>query len=217
MLSSAKERIIKKRVSLFSWVPFVKLAVLSGSCAMGSAGENSDIDIIIGTEKGRTYLCRAFTLIFLDFLRVRNKSDNKENSPCQSAKADKLCLSHFLSVSSLKMSEPENLYESELYTKIVPVYGSPAMCASFIKDNIGIIGKILEYRSSCLYVGSEKKWLARIIEKTLSGKLGNWLEKKARSIQSKKICNYASYLAADGRKMRVITSEDRVETCYKIN
>jgi hypothetical protein len=237
MLSPAKEKMIKKRVILFAWAPFVRLAVLSGSCAIGSAREDSDIDIVIGTDNKRVYLCRAMTILFLDILKVRNKGNNelapsspsvtkadlsslrrveRGESPKKVIEADKLCLSHFTSISSLKMNEPENSYERESYPKLAPVYGEPSICAAFIKSNIRIIGRGMEYRSSYLYVGSKKKWPARFIEKILSGKLGDKLEKWARLLQSKKISNYASNLAKDGRKMRIITSKDRIETYYKI-
>ena len=205
MLSPAKEKMILRRISLLRHVPFIRLAVLSGSCATGEARDGSDIDLIIGVENGRVYLCRAFTLLFCDLLGVRNKPPLAER--------DKLCLSHFAGMSGLKMNDPENSYEEKSYPFLLPVYGEPSACAAFLQSNAHVIKKFPDYRQSPFYVGKSRRFSALLIEKILSGRFGDFLETQARDLQVKKIWKYAGALSG---KTRVITRPNRVETYYSV-
>lgn len=207
---------IRKRTAIFRRIPFVRLCVLSGSCATGESREDSDIDMIVGVVPGRLYLGRAFTLLVADVLRLRNKVSLSAAND-HASEADKLCLSLFMSMSDLRMNDPENMYEDKLYSKLIPVYGEPAACAAFLKANRNFMKKFPEYRSSSFYIGGDRKWHTVFVERMLSGKFGDWLEKRARTPQVAKISAYSSKLAKDGRKMRVVTSDRRVETHYRIN
>ncbi|MFA5052913.1 MAG: hypothetical protein WC565_02570 [Parcubacteria group bacterium] len=204
-----KEKIIKKRISLFRYVPFVRLAVISGSCVTGNVKNGSDIDIIIGVKDNRVYLCRALTLFICDLLHIRNKPPKPETN--------KLCLSHFMCMSDLKMNDPENSYETESYPFLFPVYGDYSACEEFFMANTHVIKKVPDYREYSLYVGGGKNRFIRIAEKMFSGRLGDTFESFARKKQSKKIQRRIEELAKNGQKTRVITSLNRIETYYNIH
>ncbi|MFA4999642.1 MAG: nucleotidyltransferase domain-containing protein [Parcubacteria group bacterium] len=208
MLGTAKEKIIRKRIALLERIPFVRLAVISGSCVTGNATDDSDIDVIIGAKDNRIYLCRALTLLTCDLLNVRNRPPRPER--------DKLCLSHFMSMSDLRMNNPENSYEADSYPFLFPVYGKSSDCAAFFRMNAHIIKEVPDYEQYSLYIGGKKHWLARLAEKTLSGKLGDMLEKWTQKKQIRRIQERAKALMGKGRKMRVITRPNRVETYYEI-
>jgi predicted nucleotidyltransferase len=220
MLSLKKKKAIARRIDFLRYIPFIRLAVLSGSCATGKAKNESDIDIIIGAKDNRVYLCRAFTLLFCDLFGVRNRPPRSEQNLYYKSDAlseeNKLCLSHFAGMSELKMNDPENLYEKESYPYLFPVYGDSSSCASFIQSNAHIIKDIPDYRSSPLFVNKDKRFLAVIFEKALSGKAGDFLESQAADFQIKKIRKYAASLAKDRHKTRVICRQNRIETYYSI-
>lgn len=215
MLSPEKEKMIVRRVSLLRYIPFIRLAVLSGSCATGEANGGSDIDLIIGAENGRVYLCRAFTLLFCDLLGVRNKppADAEGIQMPALSESNKLCFSHFAGMSDLKMNEPENTYEERSYPHLFPVYGRRSACAAFLQNNAHIIEKFPDYRQSPLYVDKPGRFSASLVEKVLSGKLGDFLEAQAYDLEVKKIWKYAATLSG---KTRVITRPNRIETYYDI-
>jgi hypothetical protein len=208
MSSPVKEKKAKKRISLLRYIPFIRLAVLSGSRVAPEANNESDIDLIIGVKNGRVWLCRAFTLLFCDLLGIRNK-------PPLPGK-NKLCLSHFMSIADLKMNEPENSYEEESYGRLLPVYGDSFVCEAFFKANTDVIKEIPDYNKSPFYAGENRSLVAVIFEKILSGKLGDFLESQARESQIGRINEYAAKIKASGQKTRVICRNDRVETYYDI-
>ena len=208
MSSLEKAKKIRKRISILRYIPFVRLAVLSGSHVTGKANDDSHIDLIIGVEDGRVWLSRALTLFFLDILGIRNKPPLPEG--------DKLCLSHFMSVADLKMNDPENSYEEESYKRLLPVYGDQSACETFFKANIHIIKDIPDYEKSPFYTGKKRSLMATIFEKMLSGKLGDFLETQAREWQTGKINRYMAEIKMAERKTRVICRNDRVETYYDI-
>lgn len=216
MLSLEKQKTVAKRIPLLRYVPFVRLAVLSGSCATGEAKDDSDIDLVIAAEDGRVWLCRALTLLFCDLLGVRNKPLPREASaklgPRHSGK-DKLCLSHFVGLSELKINDPENSYEEESYPHLLPVYGAPAVCDEFLKSNDHIIKTAPDYLKSPLYVKTGGKISAKFTEKLYSGVMGDLLELRAKNIQLKKIRRHAETITG---KTRIITAPNRIETYYSI-
>lgn len=205
MLSPEKQKAVAKRISILRYIPFIRLAVLSGSCATGEAKDDSDIDLLIAAEDGRVWLCRAFTLLFCDLLGIRNKSPKSGK--------DKLCLSHFVGLSELKMNDPENSYEEESYPHLLPVYGTPAVCDEFLKSNTHIIKAAPDYLKSPLYVKTGGKLSAKFTEKLYSGVMGDLLELRAKNIQLKKIRQHAETITG---KTRVITAPNRIETYYSI-
>lgn len=206
-LSAEKKYFIKKRFAVFKWVPFVRLGVLSGSCAAGLARDDSDIDAIVGVVENRLYLGRCFTLVLCDILKIRNKIGRPPKN--------KLCLSLFVPLSSLKINIAKDSCGNTSYPNLVPVYGEPSACAAFLKANNSAVRRFPGFRSLSLYLGGGKKLPVRLVERLLRGKLGDMLEKKVRAVQSARISAYAALLAKDGREMKVVVSADRIETRFR--
>ncbi|MBI5153167.1 MAG: nucleotidyltransferase domain-containing protein [Parcubacteria group bacterium] len=111
-----KWRIVKKKLSLFRFLPFVEGVFVSGSLAAGTVREGSDFDFLIISQPNRLYTLRLFSVIFFDLFGMRRKPRHRDTEI-----KNKICLNHYLSSSSLVMKDQliEGMF---LYTRLLPVY-----------------------------------------------------------------------------------------------
>ena len=207
ILSDEKFHAIERVTGLFSSVPFVDLAVLSGSCASERARDDSDIDIIIGAKGGRVWTARFFTLLFADAAGVRHKEGEAK---------DKLCLSLFISPGAYRMNDPENDYERELYPLLKPIFGDDDSVRGFFEENRGIVSDSF-MDGGILPVRCEKNRFAKMIEKLFDGRFGDGLEIFVRGLQTRKIKRYMKKSISPGVKNRVILSALRIETHFRVD
>lgn len=173
-----------KKTWLFRFIPFVEFALAAGSMATGNVKPESDFDVIIGVKSGRIFTARFFCVIaFGIFGWRRARLSHKE------AAADKICLNHFVTEKSYRLSPPHNAYWQNLYQNLVPVYGSPEAIQKFFSANADWISNDLRYR----YVDDlrhrhRSPLLVKIIrEWFLGGGMGDWLEGVLRDLQIRRI------------------------------
>jgi len=203
-LPEGKREALNRAAKFFDLVPFADFGVLSGSCAMGNARTDSDIDIIVGCRSGRVWTARFFTLLFSDFTGIRHKGGISK---------DKLCLSLFISEGGYRMNDPENDYERRLYPELKPLFGKGL--DFFYKENRGLVSDDFMSRKD-LQVASEKLPFVGVMERILGGAFGDRIEKRLRGIQYEKIKRHIGSLSGEG-KMRIVLSGDRVETHFRVN
>lgn len=152
---------------------------------------------------------------------------------------DKFCFSHFVAPKAYRFSPPYNEYWKMLYQKLVPVYGRREAIQKFFDANADWIEgstsqilkpirkeeveprkvkenpSILRGRTSpSLFYKSEGRinlniWEVRPLEFLLSGRFGDWLEKKLKAIQVRRI--ERSLKITELYKPRVIYNDNELE------
>jgi len=207
-----------RRTWLFRYIPFVEFALAAGSMATGAVRAESDFDVIVGARYGRIFTARLFAVLaFGLFGWRRTKLDHKE------AAKDKVCLNHFVTEKSYKLSPPYNDYWKSLYMSLVPVYGTPAAVNYFWRANYDWLGnprtqraelsshdgKARLYQDDMRHKYRSPSALKRLLESLLGGAVGNWLESWLRTIQIKRI--ERGLAAQAGYKPRIIYSDAELE------
>ena len=185
-LLNEKWRKFLKYRRIFSFVPFLDFAIVSGSLALGNVHENSDFDVIVGARAGRIFTVRAFCLLIFGTLGLRRRGmDGK------AASSDKICFNHFVTPTAYRLSPPHNDYWKKLYENLVPVYGREKSVENFFKANNWVSrGKIFDEKY-WQPQGGILKYTTHVFrsffEWMLKGFLGNVFEKFLKSVQIKRM------------------------------
>lgn len=185
-LTERKWRKFLFRVKLFKFVPFVDFVVAAGSLVVGGMKENSDFDVIVGAKSGRIFTVRFFSaLIFAIPGWRRSKLDHGVDTK------DKICLSHFVTQASYKLTPPYNEYWQTMYGNLIPVLGSREKIDEFFRAN-SWLSHSKTYSEAArakntLHIKHHKSFMSRLLEIIFSGFLGDWLERQLKNIQVKKI------------------------------
>jgi len=127
---------IKKVTKITRWLqifPFIRGIFLSGSLVFGWAEEQSDVDLLIITQKNHLWTTRfllsgLLTLLGLKRSRVRIKN--------------RLCLNHFITDHNPKISL-YSLYNAETYARLIPLCIEDKTLVDFLMANRWINDYIL--------------------------------------------------------------------------
>ncbi len=171
-----------RRTWLFRWIPFVDFALAAGSMATGNVNENSDFDVIVGARIGRIFTARFFAVLSFGLLGWRRrKLSHKELA------SDQICLNHFVTERSFKLSPPYNDYWEALYKNLVPVFGSQEKIHQFWQANEPWLGEKINYKDDLRHLHRTSAWKKKAYEWLLSGSLGDKLESWLKKIQVRRI------------------------------
>src|SRR3989338_11530370 len=118
----------------FKLIPFVDFVLAAVSLATGNINEDSDFDVIVGVRQGRIFTVRFFCWLVFGIFGWWAKHPNKSK--------DRLCFNHFVTPAAYRLSPPHNEYWRNLYQKLVPVYGEPAIIQKFFDANKDWAGSI---------------------------------------------------------------------------
>jgi len=201
VLYDKKWKIFLRRARLFRHIPFVEFVFAAGSMALGNVGENSDFDVIVGAKHGRIFTARFFSVLTFGALRTRRKKLTHHEHA-----RDKICLNHFVTEKSYALRPPHNIYWEELYKNLVPLYGSDKNLNAFLTAQswvmpTPILKPDLRYKTGASLI-------KRVVEKVLSGKMGDSLESRLRAYQLKRI---EAGFARHPRRDRIRASDDELE------
>lgn len=194
-----------RRTWPFRFIPFVELALTAGSMAIGNVSPKSDFDVIVAARTGRIFTARAFAILIFGALGWRRrKLSHKEDA------ADKICLNHFVTEKSFRLSGPHDRYWQTLYKNLVPVYGSAEKVNNFFSVNNDWVGEPVIYRDDLRHRHREPSASKVFMEKLLGGWLGDRLENFLKKIQIRRI---ERNLANDppGYQPRIIYNNDELE------
>lgn len=182
VLYDKKWQLFLKRTWLFKYIPFVDGVFGSGSIAFGNVTKDSDLDALICARQGRIFTARiASAFLFGVFLWRRSK-----NHRCEEA-ANKVCLNHFSTPHGFSFSLTPNEYWQRLYGNLVPIYGTNEYIQRFFDANNDWLEKPVIYKNDRRHLHTRPAPIKRFIEKMLSGTFGNWLERKVKAYQIKRI------------------------------
>lgn len=220
VLYDKKWRKFLRRTWLFKYIPFVDFALAAGSMALGNVSSESDFDVIVGARTGRIFTARFFCVLAFGFFGWRRRKlrgasgDQLKNSSAHklinSQTADKICLNHFVTPKSYRLSLPYNEYWKKLYQNLVPVYGSKESVKAFWDANAEWLGKPVNYQDDLRHKHRKPSWIKKLREFILAGAMGDWLEKFLKNLQVKKI---EKSLKTDqpGFEPRIKYSDDELE------
>lgn len=194
-----------RRSWLFRFAPFCDFALAAGSMAVGNVGVDSDFDVIVGARSGRIFTARFFAVILFGLFGWRRKKLNHKESA-----ADKICLNHFLTEQSFRLSPPHDNYWRNLYLSLVPVFGPADKINRFFQANADWLEKKRVYEDDLRHLYRKNSSSKSIAEFLLSGRLGDWLEKILKRAQTNRI-ERSLRRDAPGFKPRIIYSDTELE------
>lgn len=115
-ISAKKLEIAEKVSKVLSAIPCIKMVAVTGSLAMGNAGDESDIDLMIITKKGTLWTTRllVYFLLFVFRFSLRRPMDKSQK--------DKLCLNLWMDETDLEWARNDrNLYTAHEMAQILPL------------------------------------------------------------------------------------------------
>jgi len=180
-ISEEKFRIIEKVVKALRFVPFVRMAAVTGRVAMKNAKRKSDLDLLIVIEEGKIFTGRLLVTGLVHLIGKR-RYQNKIK--------DRICLNHFITTGSREIML-KDLFSSSEYFFMLPMFGRDEF-EKFGEDNSWIKGYHPNYHPS--WIANLKmvddSWLSSFLrgigESILSvgiieKRLGDWQKRRIES------------------------------------
>lgn len=182
-----KWRIAKFAAGLLRVIPFLRMAAVCNTLAIGNARDESDIDFFIIGRSHRLWTMRLLTTAWLDFARLRRKG---------SAIRDKICLSFYVTRDAanleplrLKPEDPHFLFWIDQFVPLLDEYNHDF--ADFQRANAWVRDRLPFAMPAGHQALVKQRTLTRTLkgfaEWTLNGRFGDWIEQKAKEFQKKKM------------------------------
>ncbi|MFH0834241.1 MAG: hypothetical protein V2A63_02540 [Patescibacteria group bacterium] len=166
---------VARHLFLLRWTPFLRLAAIGNTLAMGWPDKNSDIDLLIVAPKKRLFTARFFLTFWSQIFRMRRHGRKI---------AGRFCLSFFLTDNAANL-EPLKIGTNDLYlafwiANLIPIWGDSA---EFFAAN----NWIKTYFPNLKLLTTQQKFRRKTwSELILSGWLGDLLEKILKNWQLKR-------------------------------
>lgn len=179
-----------KRVHRFRWIfqitPFMELTAVCNNLALSNTNATSDIDLLILTKPERLFTARLWITGWLHLLGVRRHGKKI---------AGRFCLSFFAANGALNMEEIQkgnhDIYLAYWLQTLQPIGGNRDVYENLLEDNAPWLKRFF-YEKPLYNMHHFKentpqgRRIKRGLEKMLSGKMGEHLEKKLREWQLKR-------------------------------
>lgn len=194
---------------LLELAPFIQAVILTGSMTTGEAKEASDIDLLIVTTPKRLYTARFFATFWATATGLRRTAKTQNPS-------GKFCLNYYLTADNLDI-RPHTARCAKFHRHIIRIWDRDGIHERIYRQNqwlrnfsvkIARVGDI-EQLNSIFPVDRMLvlSLLRRPAEFLLSGRLGDFFEKKIGRYQRAKIVN--SHLYKKNKKT-IIASENEL-------
>ncbi|MBL8029833.1 MAG: nucleotidyltransferase domain-containing protein [Candidatus Doudnabacteria bacterium] len=167
-----REKMIRRYLNFLNFIPFVRGVAIGGSQALGQQKENSDIDLLIFTEKGFIWLARTLVSLYFQIFGVRRYKLKTKN---------RFCLNHYLARPKT-VDREKNLYKAMEYARLRPVVGERVV-AEFQNNNFGWIRLFFPNFQAAETVYGAPKVAQKFIEKLLTNRFGKWLENFLKRVE----------------------------------
>lgn len=187
---------------LLQVIPFVRMVGLNGSMTTGKMRENSDIDFLIITKRGRIWTTRFLVTVLVHLSGQRRYAKKI---------AGRICLNRYQTDDFLDI-QPHNLYHAQTFAPLVPLLDSN-LYPRYQKANQWMERFNFKVKPAFFIKPVESKFLRKVqklMEKILEGRIGEWLEKKLRGYQRRRIL--ADPRTKESPKGRIRISEK--ELCF---
>lgn len=132
-VSAKKMEIAKKASNILGFIPSIKMIAVTGSLAMGNAGDESDIDLFIITGKNLLWTTRIFAYLFICLFGIQRRS------PMDKVQKDKLCLNMWLDESDLAWLSSRNIYTAHEIAQVIPLINKANTYEKFLSKNKWIL------------------------------------------------------------------------------
>ena len=181
-LSIEKYKISRRVVKWLRYVPYVRMAALTGTLAMKNTKDDSDLDFFIMIKGGRIWTGRTLATVVIHLLGKRRYGEKVK---------DRVCLNYFIASDSLEIDR-QDLFASNEYTFIFPIFGFKQF-RKFCERNKWISNFKINWvypKVKPTKVGSHTKSsraVQRFLEKMIDFFGGDWLENKLRAWEIKRI------------------------------
>ncbi len=182
-IADQKWKIATRRSRWLASAPFVQAFFASGSMALYNTDEKSDFDMFIISKAGRLYTSRTF-LSLIAFLMgsLRRKGDH--------IAPNKFCFNHYITDDSLEITH-KSVFAGQTHANLKPVFVGEKLFYDFYGANVWINKYLYNFKPQFEYqnikVRPRLDGLKKIIEKILSGRVGDWLENIFKKYQQNRI------------------------------
>ncbi len=92
---------------LLAQIPYVRMLAITGSLAVNNSDQDDDIDLLVVTDPGRLWMCRAMMMLVVRYALLRGV---------------RLCANYLVSTRSLEFPD-KNLYAAHELAQMVPLTG----------------------------------------------------------------------------------------------
>lgn len=127
-ISILKIRKLRRIVWLLRFVPFFRMAGITGRLAMKNAEISSDWDLLVILEKGKIFTGRTLVTLLVHFLGKRRHGKRV---------VDRVCLNYFITTVALEINL-KDMFSSSEYFFMLPLFGAEVF-KNFQKNNSWII------------------------------------------------------------------------------
>ena len=186
-LVEKKMEIAEKGAKKLRWVPFVRAVFVCNTLSMGVVTEESDVDFLVVTKRGRIWIARFFSNIILKLFRLRTG---------RGSHADKICLSFFLAQGSLNVSETkisDDVYLAYWLDQLIPVYDPADIHGQIRRENAWVKRYVPHgmraYDTAPRWAvsgGGAARGVRNVFEKMWKGKYGDHVQAQMKAIQMQK-------------------------------
>jgi predicted nucleotidyltransferase len=166
----------RKYLPLARFAPFVRAVALSGSEALTTSKENSDIDILLFVLPGKIWSARLFVTILYQLMGIRRHGQYVAN---------RFCLNHYIG-GLPEISNDNNVYTAIEYAALIPFVGGD-LVSRFQETNSQWIRNYLPNFKVIKRQPTIRPWMQKSVEFLLSGATGRAFESIARCFQKKRI------------------------------
>ncbi len=155
-----------KKARLISKFPFVRGVLASGSLSKGYMDENSDLDFFIITAPKRLWIARTLLILYKRLFLFNSHKY--------------FCVNYFVDEDHLEIEE-KNLFTATELATVIPLYGVNQF-ENLHMSNTWLADFFPNYEKTSVsnIPVSTQSFKKRLVEKFLSGGLGNYLEKYFR-------------------------------------
>ncbi len=171
-----------KRSTFIHKFPFVRSVNISGSLSKSYFDENSDFDFFIIAEKNRIWLCRIFLTLYKKIFLLNSRKY--------------FCINYYLDTQDLQIPD-KNLFSATEIITLKNMTGE-SVYKAFMESNIWVRNHFPNFYPFYIFMDEEKRPLMkRIIERLLSGKLGDTLDDFVFRITTKFLKKKYAYLKVE--------------------
>lgn len=202
-----KIAIAQKGINKITWIPFIKAIYICNTLALGTADEDSDIDLFIVVKKKRLWMTRLIITIVTSLLRIRRHGAQV---------TDRLCLSFYVTEDAMDFShitiQDPDVYFAYWLATLLPVYDPSFELENLYKENQWLVQylpyalNVQKQRTSLLQYRGVRHWIKKSLEWLFGSLIGDITEYASKWMQ-KKLMSFTKNSVRDLPDTRVVISD----------